>query len=67
VIDGENGVLFGEPDVDSLAAALERVARERFDSARIRQQAQRFSRERHVQEMREVIGDTIAAPAGTRW
>jgi len=67
VIDGENGVLFAEPDVDSLAAALDRVARRQFDSARISQQAQRFSRDRHVQQMQEVIGDTLAAPAGTRW
>jgi len=67
VIDGESGVLFAEPDVDSLSAALDRVARGRFDSARISQHAQRFSRDRYVQQMREVIGDTIAAPVGTRW
>ena len=35
VIDGENGVLFAEPDAGSLAEALERVARQSFDSARI--------------------------------
>jgi glycosyltransferase involved in cell wall biosynthesis len=67
VIDNENGVLFAEPDIASLAAALERVARQRFDSARITQHAHRFSRDRHVQQMREVIGETIAAPPGTRW
>ena len=67
VIDGENGVLFAAPDVDALAAALDRVARVRFDGAVIARSAERFSRERHVQRMREVIDDTIAAPAGTRW
>jgi glycosyltransferase involved in cell wall biosynthesis len=67
VIDDENGVLFGEPDVASLAAALERVARQRFDSTRVSQHAHRFSRDRHIQQMRDVIGETIAAPAGTRW
>jgi glycosyltransferase involved in cell wall biosynthesis len=67
VIDGENGVLFAEPDAGSLAAALERVARQRFDSTRISQHAQRFSRDRHVQRMREVIDETIAAPTGARW
>ena len=36
VIDGETGVLFAEPTAASLAAALERVARLRFDAARIR-------------------------------
>lgn len=67
VIDGENGVLFAEPDAASLAEALERVARQSFNSARIRQHAQRFSRDRHIQQMREVIDETIVAPAGTRW
>jgi glycosyltransferase involved in cell wall biosynthesis len=67
VSDGETGVLFGTPDVAHLAAALERVAAVRFDSARIRQNAERFSRDRHTQEMRDVIADTMGAPAGARW
>jgi glycosyltransferase involved in cell wall biosynthesis len=67
VIDGENGVLFAEADAESLAAALERVARQSFDSAGISHDTQRFSRERHMQRMREVIDETIAAPDGTRW
>jgi glycosyltransferase involved in cell wall biosynthesis len=67
VIDGENGVLFAEPTVDALAAALERVARTRFDPAAVAASARRFSRERHVERLREVIDETIAAPAGTRW
>ena len=67
VIDGENGVLFLEADADSLAEALGRVARLTFDSTRISEHARRFSRDRHVQRMREVIDETIAAPAGTRW
>jgi glycosyltransferase involved in cell wall biosynthesis len=67
VSDGENGVLFAEPDAASLAAALERVARLRFDPAAIAQTAARFSRERHVEQMRAVIDETVGAPAGTRW
>ena len=67
VIDGENGVLFGEPTVDALAATLERAAHIRFDPARIRARAQRFAREHHTQRMREVIEDTITAPTGRRW
>jgi glycosyltransferase involved in cell wall biosynthesis len=67
VIDGENGLLYPDTDVRSLADALERVASIRFDSDRISRSAQRFSRDRHVQRMREVIDDTIAAPAGARW
>ena len=67
VIDEENGVLFQEPTVDALAAALERVARRRFDPDRIRASAERFSRERHVERMRDVIDETLAAPVGARW
>ena len=67
VIDGENGVLFAEPEVAALAAALDRVARMRFDAAAIARSAARFSRERHLERMRAVIDETIAAPAGTRW
>ena len=67
VIDGENGLLYPDTDVASLSAALERVASTRFDSDEISRSAQRFSRERHVQRMREVIDETIAAPAGARW
>ena len=67
VADSDTGVLFAEPDMASLAAALDRVARLRFDSTRISQHAQRFSHDRHVRRMREVIDDTIAAPAGARW
>ena len=67
VIDGENGVLFAEPDTESLAEALTRVSRQSFDSARISQRVQRFSRDRHIQQMREVIDETVTAPVGTRW
>jgi len=67
VVDGETGVFASEPTVDALAAALERFGRTTFDPARIRRQAERFSRERHVQEMTRVIEETLAAPAGYRW
>ena len=67
VIDGENGVLFAEPDVEALAAALARVARLRFDPQASARPAARVSRERHIEHMRAVIDETIAAPAGTRW
>jgi glycosyltransferase involved in cell wall biosynthesis len=67
VIDGENGVLFAEPTVDALAAALNRMASLRFDAAAIARSAERFSRECHLERMRAVIDETMAAPAGTRW
>jgi glycosyltransferase involved in cell wall biosynthesis len=67
VVDGGNGVLFAEPEVAALSAALERVAATGWDSGWIRQSAERFSRDRHTQQMRDVIDETIAAPAGARW
>ena len=65
--DGDNGVLFDEPAVDALAAALTRMARLRVDSTQIAAGAQRFARERHVDALRALIDNTLAAPAGTRW
>ena len=67
VVNGETGVLFAEPTGESLAAALERVATMEIDRVRVRQHAERFSRERHVAGMRGVIDDVVAAPPGTRW
>ncbi len=53
VIDGETGVLFAEPTPTSLAAALERVARVHVRPGRASaRHAERFSRDRHVQQMR---------------
>ena len=66
VIEGENGELFDgieRPLID----ALDRVARTSYDPARIRALAERFSRERHVAQMRAVIEETLAAPAEMRW
>ena len=67
VVDGETGVLFAEPVVESLMAALERVTTLPVDSARIRQHVEQFSRERHMEQMRATIDETLAAPPGTRW
>jgi glycosyltransferase involved in cell wall biosynthesis len=67
VIPGETGILFSELTPACMAAALERVAALHFDSERLRANALRFSRERHVERMHSVIDDTLDAPAGTRW
>ena len=56
-----------DDEVDSLAAALDRVARLRFDPTRLRASAERFSRARHLQRMKDVLDDTMAAAPGTRW
>jgi glycosyltransferase involved in cell wall biosynthesis len=67
VTDGETGVLVGEPTAEAFAAALDRLSRTSFDSGRLRADAQRFSRERHIAHMRAVIDETLAAPAGQQW
>jgi glycosyltransferase involved in cell wall biosynthesis len=67
VVDGENGLLFFEPSVSSLAGALARMPTMRFNAEAISRSAQRFSLERYLQGMRDVIAETLAAPAGTRW
>jgi len=65
--DGETGVLYPEPTTTALAEALRRATALRWDPARIRAHAERFSHERHVDRMRAVIDETMAAPPGTRW
>jgi glycosyltransferase involved in cell wall biosynthesis len=67
VTDGETGVLFAEATAESLASALKRLDTVSFDAERIRANAERFSRERHIAAMQAVIDDTLAAPVGTRW
>jgi hypothetical protein len=39
----------------------------RFDGSRLRAHAERFARERHVDNMRMLIAESLEAPAGTRW
>jgi len=67
VVDGETGVLFVEPTVDDLAAALARVTALSFDRDHVRRHAERFSRPRHVAAMRQAIDEVVAAAPGTRW
>ena len=67
VVDGDTGVLVPEADAAAFAEGLERAARLRFDAARIRAHAERFSRARYAREMRTAIEETAAAPAGQAW
>ena len=66
VIDGETGVLV-EPGAEALAEGLRRAAATRWDVVRIRAHAERFSRDRFVQEITAVIRDTMSAPPAHRW
>jgi glycosyltransferase involved in cell wall biosynthesis len=67
VIEGETGTFFPDATSEALAAALTRLAATRFDRDRIRQHAERFSRERHVAALRTVIDEVVDAPTGTKW
>jgi glycosyltransferase involved in cell wall biosynthesis len=67
VVEGETGVFFDEATPDALAGALHRVAAAAFDTMHIRRHAERFSRDRHMAQMRDVIAETASAPRGTRW
>ncbi|HUU94102.1 MAG TPA: glycosyltransferase [Phycisphaerae bacterium] len=60
VVDGQTGVLFEEQTVESLAAAIERADSLTFDPVAMHAHTQRFSRERFLREMREVLHSALA-------
>jgi glycosyltransferase involved in cell wall biosynthesis len=55
VVGGETGLLVDEPSADAFADAIDRAVHRRFDSARIRQHAERFSRGRFGDEIEALI------------
>jgi glycosyltransferase involved in cell wall biosynthesis len=57
VIDGETGLFFHEQTVEAIVEAVERFeqCRSKFDPHRIRQNAERFSRERFCSEFRAFV------------
>jgi glycosyltransferase involved in cell wall biosynthesis len=67
VVNDDTGVLVGQVTADTFAAGLDRAARTRFDIRRIRANAERFSRDRHLEQMTAVIAETLAAPATRAW
>jgi glycosyltransferase involved in cell wall biosynthesis len=55
VVAGETGLLVDEPSSDAFADAIDRAVHQRFDAARIRQHAERFSRGRFGDEIEALI------------
>jgi glycosyltransferase involved in cell wall biosynthesis len=55
LIDGHTGVLFEEQTVESLTDAIIRFERTAFDTAAIRRNAERFSQERFIANVRELV------------
>jgi glycosyltransferase involved in cell wall biosynthesis len=66
VIDGETGVLVQDDTAASLAEGLQRAAARSWDVRRIRQHAERFSRDRFSREIMTIVDDVMAAPPGHR-
>ena len=61
VIDGVTGVLFGEPSVEALNAAVARLDGLAFEPARLRTHASRFASGRFRRQMQALIDGTLAA------
>ena len=55
VQDGVNGVLFSQPEVDEVCAALERFDRLTFDAPAQRRSAERFDQERFKEQLRAFL------------
>ncbi|HYZ17528.1 MAG TPA: glycosyltransferase [Candidatus Acidoferrum sp.] len=55
VVDGVTGVFAAEQTVHAFAAAIARLEELQFDPQRIRAHAERFSQERFVETMRELV------------
>jgi glycosyltransferase involved in cell wall biosynthesis len=61
VRDGIDGVLVAEPGIESLRAAVERVAAKDWDREALGARAAEFSRQRFAARMRELVAATMAA------
>jgi glycosyltransferase involved in cell wall biosynthesis len=60
VIDGETGVLFQEPTVESLCRAMDELESRTWDPQRLRAHATSFGKERFKQRISQAIDDALA-------
>ncbi|MBQ4133734.1 MAG: glycosyltransferase [Desulfovibrionaceae bacterium] len=62
VKDGQSGVFFSKQTEEDLLEAVARFEEQEnnFDASRLASEAQRFSEERFIREMREIIGQAFA-------
>jgi glycosyltransferase involved in cell wall biosynthesis len=65
VIPGETGLFFTEQTPESLAAALDAFETMTWDSARIRENARRFGRDRFKREIAQVVDEVMARRGAT--
>jgi glycosyltransferase involved in cell wall biosynthesis len=66
VVDGETGVLVGEPSAAAFADGLERVRATRFDRAAVRTHAERFSRLQFVTRFQAAVASAVAEREAAR-
>lgn len=55
IVEGETGAFFDDPNADSLAAQLRAFNSSRFDPQRLRAHAERFSPERFIASLRDIV------------
>ncbi len=55
VVDGKTGVFFHEPTVSSLVSAIKQFEKMKFDSKVCRKQAEKFSKERFIWEIKTFV------------
>jgi glycosyltransferase involved in cell wall biosynthesis len=60
VVDGETGVLFDAPEPEATASAVETVLHEDWDADALKGHAARFSHERFVARLREIVEEAAA-------
>ncbi len=63
VVDGETGVLYDEPTVESLIAAIEKAGQTTWDRTAVRAQAERFDLEVFHRRWQELFGRLGIDPA----
>lgn len=59
VVDGKNGILFGEQNAKSIAEAILRFDKMRFDAEKVSKTADKFGEDRFEKELKKVIDETI--------
>jgi len=61
IVEGETGEFFDEPMIEVLADAVRRFQEneKNYDPARIRAQAEKFSKEKFVENIQKVIGEMV--------
>ncbi|MDD4352003.1 MAG: glycosyltransferase [Candidatus Gracilibacteria bacterium] len=63
-VNGDSGIFFHEQTVDSLVKAVRSFDASKFDTGKIRERAEMFSKERFKRELKELVARELEAPKG---